>query len=150
MTYKSIFQWAFALLLVSSIFIAVACSDAEPETADQTAIVAQLRQNAEQFEYKVGNPGGALTFTTISEPLTFNLAIANDASSSGALEYVFEGLTETSWLTDEVEPVLAESWEGSEDGLRWTFHLRKDVRWHDGERFTARRRGLHLQPHYLQ
>ena len=51
--------------------------------------------------------------------------------------YLFEGLTETSWLTDEVEPALAESWERSEDGLTWTFYLRKDVRWHDGYPFTA-------------
>ena len=51
--------------------------------------------------------------------------------------YLFEGLTETSWLTDEVEPALAESWTHSEDGLAWTFRLRQDVRWHDGAPFTA-------------
>ncbi len=78
-----------------------------------------------------------MTSATISEPLTLNLAIANDASSSGVLGYLFEGLTRTSWLTDEVEPELAESWERSEDGLTWIFHLRKDVKWHDGEAFTA-------------
>ncbi|MCY3799959.1 MAG: ABC transporter substrate-binding protein [Chloroflexi bacterium] len=99
--------------------------------------IAQLRQNAEDFEYTIGNPGGTLTFATISEPLTLNLAISNDASSSGVLGYLFEGLTETSWLTDEVEPALAESWEHSDDGLTWTFHLRKDVSWHDGQPFTA-------------
>ena len=58
---------------------------------------------------------------TVSEPLTLNPAIANDASSSGVLGYLFEGLTETSWLTDRVEPALAESWERSDDGLTWTF-----------------------------
>ena len=72
----------------------------------QTSIVDQLRKNAEEFEYATGKHGGTLTFATISEPLTFNLAIANDASSSGVLGYLFEGLTETSWLTDEVEPML--------------------------------------------
>ena len=105
--------------------------------ADQTTTVDQLRKNAAEFEYAIGKQGGALTSATISEPLTLNLAIANDASSSGVLGYLFEGLTETSWLTDEVEPALAESWERSEDGLTWTFHLRNDVRWHDGEPFTA-------------
>ena len=99
--------------------------------------ISQLRQNAENFEYTIGNPGGSLTFATISEPLTLNLAIANDASSSGVLGYLFEGLTETSWLTNEVEPALAKSWEHSDDGLTWTFHLRKDVTWHDGQPFTA-------------
>ena len=107
----------------------------EPFAEDD--IVRRLRAHAEQFEYAIGTRGGALTFATISEPLTFNLAIATDASSSGVLGYLFEGLTETSWLTDEVEPALAESWEHTADGLTWTFHLRTDVEWHDGEPFTA-------------
>ena len=99
--------------------------------------IAELRRNAETFEYAIGQPGGSVTVATISEPLTFNLAIANDASSSGFLSYLFDGLTEVSWLTDEVEPSLAESWERSDDGLTWTFHLRRDVTWHDGQGFTA-------------
>ena len=97
----------------------------------------RLKRNADEFEYTVGAHGGTLALATISEPLTFNLAISTDASSSGVLGYLFEGLTETSWLTDRVEPALAESWERSDDGMTWTFHLRRDVTWHDGEPFTA-------------
>ncbi len=106
-------------------------------TARTRAIVDDLRRNAADFSYEVGNHGGALTLATISEPLTFNLALSNDAGSSNVLGYLFEGLTETSWLDDEIEPVLAESWERSDDGLRWVFHLRQDVTWHDGTPFTA-------------
>ena len=101
------------------------------------AIVEELRRNAEGFSYEIGNHGGTLTVATISEPLTFNLALARDAGSSGVLGYLFEGLTQTSWLNDEIEPLLAESWEHSEDGLRWEFKLRDDVQWHDGTPFTA-------------
>ena len=36
------------------------------------------------------------------------------------------------------QPGLMESWEHSEDFTEWTFHLRKDVRWHDGKPVTAR------------
>ena len=100
-------------------------------------IVDGLRRNAADFSYEIGTHGGALTLATISEPLTFNLALSNDAGSSNVLGYLFEGLTETSWLDDTIEPMLAESWEGSADGLRWVFHLRDDVRWHDGTPFTA-------------
>ena len=110
---------------------------ATPTPAPQLNTVDQLKKNAAEFQYEIGYPGGTLTYATISEPLTFNLAIANDASSSGVLGYLFEGLTETSWLDDRVEPALAETWEVSEDGLTWTFHLRQDVNWHDGQPFTA-------------
>ena len=109
-----------------------------PGRETQEEIVARLRRSAETFEYAVGTHGGSITYATISSPLTFNLVLANDAGSSGYLSYVFEGLTETSWLNDRIEPLLAESWERSADGLEWTFHLRRDVSWHDGEPFTAR------------
>ena len=108
-----------------------------PASDDRASLVDQFKQDAEVFEYTIGKPGGALTSATISEPLTFNLAIANDASSSGVLGYLYEGLTRTSWLTNEVEPELAESWKSSEDGLTWTAHLCKDVKCHDDEPFTA-------------
>jgi len=43
------------------------------------------------------------------------------------------------WLTPEgdFEPGLAESWEVSDDGLTYTFHLRDDVTFHDGTSFSA-------------
>jgi peptide/nickel transport system substrate-binding protein len=37
----------------------------------------------------------------------------------------------------EPVPYLAESWEVAEDGLTWTFHLRRDVKFHDGTPFNA-------------
>lgn len=36
-----------------------------------------------------------------------------------------------------LKPALAESWESSEDGLVWTFYLREEVSFHDGESFNA-------------
>jgi peptide/nickel transport system substrate-binding protein len=38
---------------------------------------------------------------------------------------------------EQFTPLLAESWEKSADGLVWTFHLRPDVKFHDGEPLTA-------------
>ena len=109
----------------------------EPAPVLRSATVAELQANAEAFEYSVGTPGGSVTYSTIGGPLTLNLALANESSSSGILGYLFEGLTEISWLNNQVEPSLAESWEHSDDGLTWTFHLRRDVAWHDGQPFTA-------------
>ena len=112
-------------------------AEATAEARAEDGRLGQLRANAAEFEYRIGTFGGTLTSAILSDPLTFNLAISTDATSSGVVGYLFEGLTEVSWLTDEVEPGLAESWENSPDGLSWTFRLRQDVRWHDGEPFTA-------------
>lgn len=51
---------------------------------------------------------------------------------------VFSTLVKYSDENDsQVIPDLATEWETSEDGLAWTFKLRNDVFWHDGEPFTA-------------
>ncbi len=118
---------------------ATVLSLAAPETlySRDLELVDRLKQNAAEFRYEIGKPGGTLTYSTISGPKTFNLAISTETSSSEILAYVFEGLVETSWLTAEVEPSLAERWESSEDGLVWTFFLRKGVKWADGAPFSA-------------
>lgn len=48
---------------------------------------------------------------------------------------VTEGLTRNT--AGDVKPGIAESWDESEDGLTYTFHLRKDAKWSDGEPITA-------------
>ncbi|MDI6794456.1 MAG: ABC transporter substrate-binding protein, partial [bacterium] len=84
-----------------------------------------------------GSYGGTLVLSTISGPKSFNDIIAKETSTTGAIGYLFEGLTKTDGVTTEVVPCLAKSWEFSQDGLVWTFHLRNDVTWFDGEPFTA-------------
>lgn len=113
------------------------CPVAQITPNDPAEIIDRLNRNAEGFEYAVGRHGGSLTSSTVIGPLTFNLALANDLYTVSLLGHLFEGLTQTSWLTGRVEPALAESWEVSSDGLTWTFRLREDVRWHDGTPFTA-------------
>lgn len=48
---------------------------------------------------------------------------------------ITEGLTRNT--AGDVKPGIAESWDESEDGLTYTFHLRKDAKWSDGEPITA-------------
>ncbi|MBT3881340.1 MAG: peptide ABC transporter substrate-binding protein, partial [Candidatus Scalindua sp.] len=52
-------------------------------------------------------------------------------------EALFEGLVtyDPSDLTPR--PGVAESWDVSDDGLIYTFHLRKDAKWSDGKEVTA-------------
>ncbi len=49
---------------------------------------------------------------------------------------IFSGLTAHDG-ENKVVPALAENWEFDEAACAYTFYLRKDVKWHDGEPFTA-------------
>jgi peptide/nickel transport system substrate-binding protein len=85
-----------------------------------------------------GVPGAQrLVDASLSDPKTFNPSLVTHNASHEALEPVFEGLVRLNPVTTEVEPLLAERWEVSDDGRTCTLHLRRDVRWHDGTRFTA-------------
>ncbi|MFQ6039983.1 MAG: ABC transporter substrate-binding protein, partial [Candidatus Poribacteria bacterium] len=85
----------------------------------------------------IGKYGETLMLSSISDPKTFNSVVAKETSSTLITGFLFEGLVETDGVTTEVKPALAESWEVAEDKVTWTFHLRKDVVWFDGEPFTA-------------
>ena len=81
--------------------------------------------------------GGSLVLAASSDPKTFNDIVSNDANSGAVTSLLFEGLTTADPFTLKVIPNLAQSWDISLDGLRWTFHLRKDVTWSDGVPFSA-------------
>src|SRR5690606_18108985 len=50
---------------------------------------------------------------------------------------LFEGLVSRAADTLEIIPGVAESWEVSEDGLTYTFFLRENARWSNGDAVTA-------------
>ncbi len=81
--------------------------------------------------------GGSLTLILTSEPSSL-VALATVAQPVIAVSSkVSEGLLTYSYdLTPQ--PQLATSWEISPDGKQYTFHLRKGVKWHDGQPFTAK------------
>lgn len=81
--------------------------------------------------------GGKLVLYSTSDPKSFNPVVAKETSTTTITSYIFEGLTTTNGVTLEIEPHLADSWQVSEDGLTWTFYLRRDVKWFDGASFTS-------------
>src|ERR671914_2658217 len=65
------------------------------------------------------------------DPRSLDPALSTDVPTGRAVAYLFEGLTR--FTPDaQVEPALAERWEVSPDGSRFTFHLRRGVKFHDG------------------
>jgi len=70
------------------------------------------------------------------DPLTLDPAIAGEMTSHQYIMQIFGGLVR---LDDNLEPApdIAERWEVSDDGRTYTFHLREDVRFHDGRELKA-------------
>jgi oligopeptide transport system substrate-binding protein len=68
-------------------------------------------------------------------PKTLDPAQVADLPSLNVVHELNAGLTRFSG--SGVEPDLAESWEPSQNGLVWTFHLRKGLRWSDDAPITA-------------
>ena len=96
-----------------------------------------LKQEYKILSEKKGKYGGTLVLSTSSDPKSFNPIMAKETSTTAITGLIFEGLTETDGVTLKVKPCLAERWEHDESGKVWTFYLRKDVKWQDGEKFTA-------------
>ena len=75
-----------------------------------------------------------------SEPSTIDPALNSAVDGAIMIQHTFEGLIK--WVDDgegnaTLAPGMAESWDVSDDGLVYTFHLREDAVWSDGEPVTA-------------
>lgn len=72
-----------------------------------------------------------------AEPQDLDPQVVTGVSESKILNTLFEGLVAEHPSGRGVAPGVAERWETSADGLTWTFHLRSDARWSNGEPVTA-------------
>ena len=75
----------------------------------------------------------------VDEPTTLDPSLRSDTYSSEILISTMEGLIRLEQREGKYVfmPGDAESWETSEDGTVWTFHLGEDRKWSDGEPVTA-------------
>jgi ABC-type oligopeptide transport system substrate-binding subunit/DNA-binding SARP family transcriptional activator len=71
------------------------------------------------------------------EPTTMDPTMSPDAHTDCLMAHFFSGLVELGPGMDVV-PDVARTWEMSEGGRKYVFHLRDDVRWSDGTPVTAR------------
>jgi oligopeptide transport system substrate-binding protein len=86
----------------------------------------------------MGGTAGAVTLNTMngSEPGTIDPHKASGDWQNRVIGDYIEGLVAEDPMADAI-PGQAESWETSEDGLVWTFHLRDGIQWSDGTPVTA-------------
>lgn len=83
-----------------------------------------------------GQGGGDVTVQLYQQPTTFYPVVASIGPNHMIGQLHWDSLVAVD-TDNEYMPRLAEDWEVSEDGTEWTFHLRDDVSWSDGEPFTA-------------
>ena len=78
-----------------------------------------------------------IIFAQGADPRGLDPALVDDGESAKIMVNIYEGLLKYNKDSTEVEPALAESWDLSTDGLTYTFHLRKGVKFQDGTDFNA-------------
>ena len=91
-----------------------------------------------QSKVESGDRSQILYWGNMIEPADLDPQIVSDTQSQNLVMALFEGLTQYDPKTSQPIPAVAERWEVSSDNLRWTFHLRNQARWSDGEPVTAR------------
>jgi peptide/nickel transport system substrate-binding protein len=84
------------------------------------------------------NLGGQYRSTATSDAVSFHPYLTSDSASSGYQAQVWSGsLLRLDENTLDYIPNMAESYTISEDGLTFTFKLRQDLKWSDGQPMTA-------------
>ncbi len=138
-------SWSIlSLMLVLSIAIA-ACSPEVVETiveVERTVEVERVVEQTIEVERVVEvtptptGPQGTLVRALSTFPNSLDLPQCAERQASTTAWQLYDTLV---WMNEdnEMEPALAESWEISDDGTEYIFHLRSDVTFHNGEPFTA-------------
>ncbi len=81
--------------------------------------------------------GGTFIFGRGGDSVGLDPALEEDGESFKVCDNIYDTLVQYKDGGTDLEPGLAEKWESSEDGLTWTFFLRKGVKFHDGTPFNA-------------
>jgi len=119
---KKPFSWICSLLLVLCLTHTGCFNTNEPSTYYGKVVPPKTQ------EFRWSNGG---------LPQTFDPAFAAAPPDTDAVRALFEGLTDYDPKTLAPVPAVATRWESSNDGRVWTFYLRDNARWSNGEKVTA-------------
>lgn len=125
---------ALGLAMAMTIGCLAACGGKDPvveetkgteSNAGETADAAGEKTEGSTFTYAIGGDPGA----------NVNVITTSDRYGLMTIKMIYSPLC--MYNADGINWFLAESVDTSEDNMTYTFHLRKDVVWSDGEPFTA-------------
>ncbi len=136
---------ALALILATSMVLGLAAcgsstSNDAASTTDETTTEATDDQAADETtdatEATASTGEKILSVQVGPDPETIDPALNSAVDGGNMLLHSFECLLAVD-EDGQLVPGQAESWETSEDGLTWTFHLRDGLKWSDGSDLTA-------------
>ncbi len=116
-----------SILAISALLI-TACGDESTKTTKS--------ENLKQETKSTNQANRALNISLRENIPTIDPALASDTTSARVLNDLFEGLVAEDENNNPI-PGVAESWDISDDGKVYTFHLRKEAKWSNGEPVTA-------------
>ena len=114
---------ALVAVLLAVVGVATACGGSDATTT--TAAPAEKPVD-----------GGTLR-VDLGEPSFIDPSTAFESEGIQVDQAIFDGLASFDFLTNELKPDVATSWEVSPDGLAWTFKLRQDSKFHNGRGVVA-------------
>ena len=127
-----------SLLAVFSMLLA-ACggTDSDNEASVPAPVEMATPSGEEPPEIKSPDPD-TFVHVVFGEPETLDPALGYDTASNEIIQNIYEPLVFYDGIhTDRFVPMLAESWSISEDGTSYTFKIRPNVKFHEGQDLTA-------------
>lgn len=101
------------------------------------ACIALVGCGSSETNVVAGNKSGTLYWGNGTEPQSLDPQIATGVPEHHVISAVMEGLVLKDRRTLEPRPGVAKSWDVSEDGRVYTFHLRENAKWSNGDMHTA-------------
>ena len=134
-----------ALILTAAMVVGLAAcggstSNDAASTTDETTTESSDNQTGDETtdatEATASTGEKILSVQVGPDPETIDPALNSAVDGGNMLLHSFECLLAVD-ENGQLVPGQAESWETSEDGLTWTFHLRDGLKWSDGSDLTA-------------
>ncbi|GGJ91775.1 dipeptide-binding protein DppE [Lentibacillus kapialis] len=121
------------VMLVAFILVLTACTTS---TGNEGSEEEDSGSDAAASEENDGSGEKVLRMNNGEEPTSLNPPVGFDSVSWNVLNNLMEGLTRLG-KDDTPQPAMAEEWEVSDNGKTYTFHLRDDAKWSNGDPVTA-------------
>ncbi|MCB7320357.1 ABC transporter substrate-binding protein [Lacrimispora sp. 210928-DFI.3.58] len=137
---KRTLSWMLAAAIVAGSLAGCGGGSTETTAASggQETTAAASAEAGAGTEAAAGETSGkdSLVIAMASDILSMDPYRYDEGPTNQVMLHMYEGLVRQA-ADMSFEPCLAESWDTSEDGLTWTFHLRKGVKFHDGEEMDS-------------